>query len=88
MKNETRIAKLAGIAADSPADGAAESIFAKGAINVDRIKAEYGIGRTMTYALMNEGKLPWTKVGNRRLIPRLAIERMLAEGLVGGTTAV
>jgi len=45
---------------------------------------EYGIGRTRLYELMSSGKLPDSQAaGGRRLIPRIALRRLLAAGLVG-----
>lgn len=58
-------------------------LFAKGSVTVTGLKAEYGIGRTVAYELMAAGRLPYTQVGRRRLIPRRAVALLLVEGLVG-----
>jgi excisionase family DNA binding protein len=39
-----------------------------------------GLGRTMVYGLIADGKLATIKVGNRRLIPREAALALIAEG--------
>ena len=59
-------------------------IFAEGSVTVEGLKTEYGIGRTTAYELMNTGVLPWSRVYGRRLIPRSAVNQLLASGLVGG----
>ena len=38
-----------------------------------------GIGRTFVYELLATGKLESIKLGRRRLIPREALERLVAE---------
>jgi hypothetical protein len=60
------------------------NLFDEGSVTLDGLKKEFGIGRTTAYELMNAGRLPWTKVYNRRLVPRGAVRRLLAEGLLGG----
>jgi excisionase family DNA binding protein len=59
-------------------------LFDEGSVTLDGLKKEFGIGRTTAYELMNAGRLPWTKVYGRRLVPRAAVKRLLAEGLLGG----
>ena len=41
--------------------------------------AALGIGRTFVYELLATGKLESIKLGRRRLIPREALERLVAE---------
>lgn len=57
-------------------------LLAGGTMTVEMIIAEYGIGRTSIYEIMTAG-LPFTRVNNRRLIPRRAIIELLAAGLSG-----
>jgi excisionase family DNA binding protein len=59
-------------------------VFEQGSVTVAGLKAEYGIGRSTAYELMGAGRLPYTQVGRRRLIPRRAVMQLLAAGLVGG----
>jgi excisionase family DNA binding protein len=47
------------------------------------LKSEFGIGRTTAYSLMSQGRLLYTQLGTRRLIPRSAVASLLASGLVG-----
>jgi hypothetical protein len=58
-------------------------VFADGSVNLNDLKKEFGIGRTVAYELMNSGRLPYTQFNKRRLVPRSAVKRLLAEGLVG-----
>jgi excisionase family DNA binding protein len=43
-----------------------------------------GLGRSKIYELMEGGRLPYVKEGARRLIPKLALQELLAQRLVGG----
>jgi hypothetical protein len=61
----------------------ATELLAQGTVTIAGLKTEYGISRSRAYELMSGGKLPYTLCGRRRLIPRLAVARMLAETLVG-----
>lgn len=62
----------------------AEEILADGTLTVDGATKFVGLGRTQLYELMGSGRLPFTKQGRRRLIPRRALVRLLANGLQGG----
>ncbi|WP_439631412.1 helix-turn-helix domain-containing protein [Gemmata sp.] len=68
-------------AATSP-DGKAD-LFEKGAVTIEGATTEYGLGRSVLYGLMTSGRLPYSQVNRRRLIPREALRRLLAEGMVG-----
>jgi excisionase family DNA binding protein len=50
------------------------------ALRVNEASALYGISRGTIYVLMSRGELRSVKVLGRRLIPRDAIELMIAEG--------
>ncbi|MDO8363050.1 MAG: excisionase family DNA-binding protein [Actinomycetota bacterium] len=39
-----------------------------------------GVGRTFLYSLLDSGQLASIRVGRRRLIPREALDRLLASG--------
>lgn len=52
-------------------------------MTVAGLRVEYGIGRSVAYELMSKGRLPYTQLGTRRLIPRAAVVRLLAEGVHG-----
>ena len=43
-----------------------------------------GLSRSGLYALMDSGRLHFCKVGKRRLIPVVELERLLSEGLASG----
>ncbi len=58
--------------------------FGKGALQLRAVTAKYGIGRSVLYEMMADGRLPYSRVGNRRVIPAAAIEALLARGMVGG----
>lgn len=59
-----------------------DHILDDGAIPICEAVAWSGIGRTRLYLAMAEGRLPFIQSGKRRLIPRRALQRFLAEGLV------
>ena len=61
----------------------AQDMVEGGALNLREATAFSGLPRSNLYALMTSGKLPYTKVGKRRLIPRNALKQILAAGLVG-----
>ncbi|VTT99078.1 unnamed protein product [Gemmataceae bacterium] len=59
------------------------AIFASGSLTISGLEKEFSIKKTRAYVLMQEGKLPFSKAASgRRLIPRAAVMRLLAEGLV------
>jgi len=60
-----------------------DELLADGAVSIDEAVKWSGYGRTRIYDLMGEGRLPYVRAGRRRLIPRAALRRLLAEGLVG-----
>jgi len=60
-----------------------EDLLADGCLPIDRAVEWSGIGRTRLYDYMGAGRLPYVVRGRRRLIPRVALRRLLAEGLVG-----
>ena len=43
-----------------------------------------GIGRTLIYSLLKQGKLKSIKLGNRTLIPETELQRLVAEQLSEG----
>jgi len=60
------------------------SLFEEGAMTVRQAVAFSGISRSGLYELMSNGKLPWTNVGSRRLIPKSSLLTLLEESLQGG----
>jgi hypothetical protein len=62
------------------------SEYLDGAIQVNEAVKTYGIGRTVLYAMMGDGRLSYSQVGARRLISRRAIAELLAAHSKGGTT--
>jgi len=60
-----------------------DELLADGAVPIEEAVRWSGYGRTRIYDLMGEGRLPYIRAGRRRLIPRVALRRLLAEGLVG-----
>ena len=61
-----------------------EELVRDGAFGVAEAQRFSGLGRTKLYELMEQGRLPFSKVGTRRLIPKNALVRILAEGLGDG----
>lgn len=60
-----------------------EKLVADGTLTIEDACEMSGLGRTLLYSLMEQGKLRYLKVGKRRLIPRRELQRLLAECLVG-----
>jgi excisionase family DNA binding protein len=58
-----------------------DELLEDGALGIEEARKFSGLGRTVLYDLMGEGRLSYTKVGARRLIPRRALVQVLAEGL-------
>ena len=59
------------------------TIVADGAVGIEEAERYCGMGRTWLYGEMGAGRLPYVTCGRRRLIPRRALQDMLARGLVG-----
>jgi excisionase family DNA binding protein len=47
--------------------------------NVDEAAKLLGVGRNQAYEAAKTGQLPTIKIGKRILVPRAALERMLAK---------
>jgi len=52
----------------------------KRALRINEASALYGISRSTIYKIMAAGTLRTVKIGGRRLIPRDALEALIAEG--------
>ena len=65
----------------------AEDLLSDGAVTIAGAVKEFGLGRTTIYELMGRGELPYSDVTGRRLIPRIALRRLLAGGMKGLETA-
>lgn len=57
-----------------------------GAAQVPEACRFLGIGRTRLYDLMGDGSLKYTKIGARRVIPRVELRRYLASVLADSAT--
>jgi excisionase family DNA binding protein len=68
---------------DHAATESVADLLAKGTLTVQKAVVEYGIGRTRLYSLMMDGTLPYSQIGSRRLIPRQALENLIAKNLIG-----
>lgn len=62
-----------------------EALLKDGALTIDEATAFSGLGRTRLYNAMKSGRLAFVQHGRRRLIPRKALQQLLAEGLVEST---
>ena len=51
----------------------------KMALSVPEAAKLLGIGKNLAYEAVQRGEIPSIKVGSRLLIPRVALERLLAE---------
>lgn len=47
-------------------------------LTVEEAAKVLGIGRTLAYQMVREGTLPTLRFGGRRVVPRQALDRMLA----------
>ena len=61
----------------------ADQLMDDGALGVGDASRFAGLGRTTLYGLMSAGKLAYTKIGSRRLIPKKALIDLLATNLRG-----
>jgi len=48
-------------------------------LTINQVAALLNIGRTKTYEIIRSNKMKSIKVGSRRLVPRDAVERYVAE---------
>lgn len=64
---------------------AKEELLADGSVTVEGATREFGLGRTRLYEFMGRGELPYSQIGAKRLIPRVALRRLLAASLVEGS---
>jgi excisionase family DNA binding protein len=62
----------------------AEFLLAEGLISVSEAAEFLGVSRSMVYVLMEDGQLPYVKIGRARRIPRRALLAFAAERLRGG----
>lgn len=60
-----------------------ESLLKDGTLTVAGVVKEFGLSRSVVYELMQSGRLPYCQPHGRRLIPRAALRRLLAETMVG-----
>lgn len=52
-------------------------------LTVDEAARELGIGRTLAFQMARTGQLPVIRLGRRVLVPRAALERLLADPQAG-----
>ena len=52
-------------------------------VTVDQAAKALGISRGLAYEMARQGRIPAIRLGRRLLVPRSALERMLAEADVG-----
>ena len=60
-----------------------DDLMAEGAVTVQGAIREYGMSRSRLYEWMGDGRLPYSMTTGRRLIPRRALARLIAAGLIG-----
>jgi excisionase family DNA binding protein len=58
-------------------------LLAEGLAPVEEARRFTGFSRSFLYKLMNDGELPFTKVGRTRRIPRRALIELAGRYLVG-----
>lgn len=62
-----------------------EELFADGALNVAEATKFAAVSRSLLYEWMQTGRVPYTIVSGRRVIPKRALQKLLASELVGAT---
>jgi hypothetical protein len=65
----------------------ARELLAEGAIGIEEAVEFTGLSRAELYRRMTAGQLPYVIQGRRRLLPRRALQDMLAAGLRGGSVS-
>ena len=48
-------------------------------LNVDEVAQLLGIGRTLAYQAVRRGEIPSIRIGNRYLVPKAALEKVISE---------
>ncbi len=48
-------------------------------LTVDEAAAHLGVGRNAAYEAIRRGEIPALRIGGRILVPRVALERLLAD---------
>lgn len=56
-----------------------ESDSGRAVVTVEEAGRILGIGRSSAFAAVHRGEIPVLRIGRRILVPRAALERMLAE---------
>ncbi len=46
-------------------------------LNVDEVAQMLGIGRTLAYQAVRRGEIPSIRIGNRYLVPKAALEKII-----------
>ncbi|MCL4684961.1 helix-turn-helix domain-containing protein [Myxococcota bacterium] len=64
-------------AAQAEATPAIPAVWADGGASLAEAARFSGLGRSKLYQLMDDGKLPYTKVGRRRILARRGLVAML-----------
>lgn len=72
--NHTRAKKAVALIENTVLFGAAKSAY-----SVEQAAQLLGLSRGTTYLMVRERRIPSIRFGRRILIPRLALERLLAE---------
>jgi excisionase family DNA binding protein len=62
-----------------------EKLAEGGMMSVAEAAGHTGLSQSELYNRMGDGRLPFVKAGKRRLLPRLAVNKMLADEMVDVT---
>lgn len=66
--------------AAEPTAGASDA-WQDGGMTIAEAVSFAGVGRSTIYGLMDAGRLPYTKVGRRRVVARRGLVALLASGI-------
>ena len=61
-----------------------EQLVEGGLVSIEEAMAFLSVGRSTLYELMDQGLLPWAKIGRSRRIPRNALIQLAQLTLRGG----
>jgi len=68
-------------------DNKAVGVVEDGMLSIAEAVRHSGLGRSSLYELMQGGTLPFAKIQGRRLIPRRALNALLASSLINAPAA-
>lgn len=75
-------ATLRNVGGNGEAVATVEELVADGLCTVNEAVQFWGVKKSLVYAMMERGDIPYVRIGRRRLIPRRFLMQFAAENLV------